>query len=85
MKKVMLFLAMLSVSSLCWAASARENAAQRLENATNVLHEIMGMPDKGIPEEVLEHANASPFAAHGQRRLCVRRQGGQRRSHLPHC
>ncbi|MGA8309044.1 MAG: lipid-binding SYLF domain-containing protein [Terriglobales bacterium] len=64
MKKVMLFLAMLSVSSLCWAASAREDATERLENATNVLHEVMGMPDKGIPEEVLEHAKCIAVVPH---------------------
>ena len=32
------------------------NATDRLDNATSVMHEIMGMPDKGIPEEVLQHA-----------------------------
>ena len=47
---------MLSLGSLCWARSAKQDATERLENATTVLHEIMGMPDKGIPEEVLEHA-----------------------------
>ena len=46
MKKVMLFLAMLSLGTLCWAGSAREDATERLENATTVVHEIMGMPDK---------------------------------------
>ena len=56
MKKIMLALAMLSLGSLCWARSAKQDATERLENATTVLHEIMGMPDKGIPEEVLEHA-----------------------------
>jgi SH3 domain-containing YSC84-like protein 1 len=56
MKKLMFLLAMLSLGTLCWAGSAREDATDRLENATKVLHEIMGMPDNGIPEEVLEHA-----------------------------
>ena len=56
MKKVMLTLALLSLGSLCWAGSAREDATERLENATQVMHEIMGAPDNGIPEEVLEHA-----------------------------
>ena len=28
----------------------------RVDNAATVLHEIMAAPDKGIPEEVLEHA-----------------------------
>jgi SH3 domain-containing YSC84-like protein 1 len=35
-----------------------------LENATNVVHEIMGMPDKGIPEEVLEHAKCIAVVPH---------------------
>jgi lipid-binding SYLF domain-containing protein len=56
MKKVMFLLAMLSLGTLCWAGSAREDATDRLDNATKVLHEIMGMPDNAIPEEVLEHA-----------------------------
>jgi len=56
MKKIMLTLALLSLGSLGWAASAREDATERLGNATQVMHEIMGAPDNGIPEEVLEHA-----------------------------
>ena len=64
MKKIMLSLALLSLGSLCWAGSAREDATERLENATNVLHEIMGMPDKGIPEEVLEHAKCIAVVPH---------------------
>jgi len=64
MKKVMLFLAMLSLGTLCWAGSAREDATDRLDNAKTVLHEIMGMPDKGIPEEVLEHAKCVAVIPH---------------------
>jgi lipid-binding SYLF domain-containing protein len=64
MKKVMLFFAMLSIGTLCWAGSAREDATDRLENSTKVLHEIMGMPDKGIPEEVLEHAKCVAVIPH---------------------
>src|SRR5712671_5866981 len=64
MKKVMFLLAMLSLGTLCWAASAREDATERLENAGNVLHEIMAMPDKGIPEEVLEHAKCVAVVPH---------------------
>jgi lipid-binding SYLF domain-containing protein len=56
MKKGMFLLAVMSIGTLCWAGSAREDANERLRKATDVLHEIMGMPDKGIPEEVLEHA-----------------------------
>ena len=33
-----------------------ETADKRLQNAAAVVHEMMGMPDKGIPNEVLEKA-----------------------------
>jgi len=64
MKKVMFVLAMLSLGTLCWAGSALEDATERLNNATSVMHEIMGMPDKGIPEEVLEHAKCVAVVPH---------------------
>src|ERR1700736_619186 len=64
MKKVTFLLAMLVLGTLCWAGSGREDATDRLENATQVLHEIMGMPDKGIPEEVLEHAKCIAVVPH---------------------
>jgi SH3 domain-containing YSC84-like protein 1 len=64
MKKVMCFVATLSLGTLCWAASAREDATDRLDNATQVMHEIMGMPDKGIPEEVLGHAKCVAVVPH---------------------
>src|ERR1700730_454562 len=64
MKKVMFVLAMLSLGTLCWAGSAREDATDRLDNATSVIHEIMGTPDKGIPEEVLEHAKCVAVIPH---------------------
>jgi len=44
------------VGSVAWASSAREDSAERLQNAANVLNEIMSAPDKGIPEEVLDSA-----------------------------
>jgi SH3 domain-containing YSC84-like protein 1 len=46
----------LGVASAAWAESDREATVNRLDHAGNVLHEIMSAPDKGIPEEVLEHA-----------------------------
>ena len=64
MKKVLFVLAMLSLGTLCWAGSAREDATERLDNATSVMHEIMGMPDKGIPEEVLAHAKCIAVVPH---------------------
>ena len=64
MKKLMLLLATLSLGSVCWGASARHDAEERLQNATEVLHEIMGMPDKGIPDEVLDHARCVGVVPH---------------------
>jgi SH3 domain-containing YSC84-like protein 1 len=64
MKKVMFLLAMFGLGTLSWAGSAREDATERLENAGNVLHEIMAMPDKGMPEEVLEHAKCIAVVPH---------------------
>src|ERR1700682_2736346 len=64
MKKIMFLVAMLSLGTVCWAASAREDAIDRLNNAGQVLHEIMAMPDKGIPEEVLEHAKCIAVIPH---------------------
>lgn len=56
MKKFMLFVGLLSLTSLGWGQSARQDSTERLTNAGTVLHEIMAAPDNGIPEEVLEHA-----------------------------
>jgi lipid-binding SYLF domain-containing protein len=56
LKKLMLLVVVLSLASLGWAESKRENATDRLDNAGKVLHEIMAASDNGIPEEVLEHA-----------------------------
>jgi lipid-binding SYLF domain-containing protein len=64
MRKVMFVLAMLGLATLSFAASAREDATDRLDRSTTVLHEIMGMPDKGIPEEVLEHAKCVAVIPH---------------------
>src|SRR5579862_9145383 len=35
---------------------AAENAADRLSDAASVFHEIMGTPDKGIPQDLLNRA-----------------------------
>jgi lipid-binding SYLF domain-containing protein len=63
LKKIMLFVALMSLTSLGWA-SHMEKSAERLDNAARVLHEIMEAPDKGIPEEVLEHAKCIAVVPH---------------------
>jgi lipid-binding SYLF domain-containing protein len=64
MKRIMFSLAMLGLGTLGWAGTGREDATERLDNATRVTHEIMAAPDNGIPEEVLEHAKCVAVVPH---------------------
>jgi lipid-binding SYLF domain-containing protein len=64
MKKMMTVVALLSMASMAWAGSNREATENRLDHAGAVLHEIMAAPDKGIPEEVLEHAKCIAVVPH---------------------
>jgi SH3 domain-containing YSC84-like protein 1 len=56
MKKFMTLMALLSLTAIGWAGTSREATTDRMDHAAQILHEIMAAPDKGIPEEVLEHA-----------------------------
>ncbi len=56
--------ALLSLTSPCWAKSDREATNDRLDHAGSVLAEIMAAPDKGIPEEVFEHAKCIAVVPH---------------------
>jgi len=64
MKKLMTLAAVLSMTSIAWAGSNREATEDRLEHAGQVIHEIMAAPDKGIPQEVLEHAKCIAVVPH---------------------
>jgi lipid-binding SYLF domain-containing protein len=64
MKKLMTLVAVLSLTSMGWAASDREATVDRLDHAGAVLHEIMAAPDRGIPEEVLDHAKCVAVVPH---------------------
>jgi len=64
LKKLLLFVALLSFASLSWADSNRESSTDRLDHAGKVLNEIMAAPDNGIPEEVLEHAKCVAVVPH---------------------
>jgi lipid-binding SYLF domain-containing protein len=64
MKKIITFVALLSLTSIAWAGSNREATDDRLDHAASVLHEIMAAPDRGIPEEVLEHARCVAVVPH---------------------
>ena len=64
LKKLTLLLVLLSLASVTWAESNREEATDRLDNAGKVIREIMAAPDSGIPEEVLEHAKCVAVVPH---------------------
>jgi lipid-binding SYLF domain-containing protein len=64
MKKLITFVAILSLSGIAWADSDREATVDRLDHAARVLHEVMAAPDNGIPEEVLEHAKCVAVVPH---------------------
>jgi SH3 domain-containing YSC84-like protein 1 len=64
MKRVVLLVGCLSLVSLGWAGTGRQDALDRLDNAGKVMGEIMSAPDKGIPEEVLEHAKCVAVVPH---------------------
>ena len=64
MKRIMTVVALLSLTSIGWAATNREATVDRMDHAGRVLHEIMAAPDKGIPQEVLEHAKCVAVVPH---------------------
>ena len=62
------FVTLVALFSLCAATAAwaesREETQNRLDNAATVLHEIMAAPDRGIPEEVMDHAKCVAVVPH---------------------
>lgn len=67
MKKIMLALAIasLSVATIGWTLDQdKQDTTERLDKAAAVLHEVMATPDKGIPEEVMEHAKCVAVVPH---------------------
>src|ERR1700732_3318149 len=64
MKKITFVMAMLSLGTLGWAASGREDATDRLDKGPQVMHEVMGMPDNGIPEKVCQPAKSIAVVPH---------------------
>jgi SH3 domain-containing YSC84-like protein 1 len=64
MKKAIVFAASLFLTSVAWAATAREATEDRLQHAGGVLREIMAAPDNGIPDEVLHNAKCIAVVPH---------------------
>jgi lipid-binding SYLF domain-containing protein len=56
MKKFLLLALMITLVSLSFAADEETKASERMQAAAEVLTDIQGAPDKGIPQEVLGSA-----------------------------
>src|SRR3984957_19051089 len=56
MKKFLLLALIVTLGSLSFAAAEDTKVAERVEAAAQVLNDIQGAPDKGIPQEVLGSA-----------------------------
>jgi lipid-binding SYLF domain-containing protein len=56
MKKFLLLTLIVSISCFALAADEETRAAERVQAAAEVLNDIQGAPDKGIPQEVLGSA-----------------------------
>ena len=66
MKKALsvVLLGLITLVGTMASATAREDSVERLQKAGDVLKEIMGAPDKGIPEEVLNDAKCIVVVPH---------------------
>jgi lipid-binding SYLF domain-containing protein len=63
-KQLMVMSAVLGIATMGWADSKKEDSTERLEKAAVVLHEVMATPDKGIPDEVMDHAKCVAVVPH---------------------
>ena len=85
MKKMMVLLAALCLTSMSWADDSRQATIDRMQKASEVLQEIMATPDKGIPNEVMEHAKCIAVVPHLVKGGFVfGAEGGSRGCDLPH-
>jgi SH3 domain-containing YSC84-like protein 1 len=64
MKKLLFVMALMSLAPLSWADQTAQDADDRLQHASEVLQQIMATPDKGIPQEVLDHAKCIAVVPH---------------------
>lgn len=64
MKKIMLTLAFASLATLSWAKDDKQSDTDRLDKAGEVLQQVMSTPDKGIPNEVMDHAKCVAVVPH---------------------
>jgi SH3 domain-containing YSC84-like protein 1 len=56
MKASLLLLVSIAAGGICRADQTKTDVVDRLKSSTNALHQILGAPDKGIPDEVFKGA-----------------------------
>ena len=64
MRKILVSLLILGLSGFAPAADKKADAEKRLNNAADVLEEIMKTPDKGIPQDVMAGAKCVAVVPH---------------------
>jgi lipid-binding SYLF domain-containing protein len=65
MKKMLMLTVVMSLATFCRAAdSPMEATTDRLAMAGQVINQVMSAPDKGIPQEVLDHAKCIAVVPH---------------------
>lgn len=64
MKRLISLIAMLALTGILWAKATDTKVEERLQNAEEVLQEVMNAPDKGIPLEIVEHAKCIAVIPH---------------------
>jgi SH3 domain-containing YSC84-like protein 1 len=64
MKKILFLVAMMSLAAMSWADETKQTVDDRLHQAGEVLRQVMATPDKGIPQEVLDHAKCIAVVPH---------------------
>jgi lipid-binding SYLF domain-containing protein len=64
MKKTLFAVALMSLAPLTWGEQTPQDASDRLQHAGEVLQQVMATPDKGIPEEVMDHAKCVAVVPH---------------------
>src|SRR5437588_4593541 len=64
MKKFLGLLVLAGLSTVTFAASNREDAVKRLQMSGEVIQQIMGTADKGIPDEVLQGSKCIAVVPH---------------------
>ena len=64
MKKFVGILVLAALSTVAFAASNREDAVKRLQMSGEVMHDMMGTADKGIPDEVLQGSKCIAVVPH---------------------